>query len=224
MVVGLPRGNLLIDTPPELRMQLIREKIGLIHAVLFTHAHADHLFGLDDVRIFPKYLNRELPVYCEKYVEDRIRQTYDYAFDPIVQDYPAGGVPKLAFKRITTGPFELLGATVVPVRLLHGRFVSLGFRFGGVAYCTDVKEIPPESMALLEGLDVLILDCLRTSPHVAHMNVEEALETVRRLAPRRALLTHVTHELEHEATNRSLPDGVELAYDGLRIPLQDHRS
>ncbi len=116
---------------------------------------------------------------------------------------------------------KLLGAPVQPVRLLHGRYVSLGFRFGNVAYCTDVKEIPPESMALLEGLDVLILDCLRTRPHVAHMNMEEALEAVARLAPRRALLTHITHNLEHDATNRLLPDGVELAYDGLRIPLEE---
>jgi phosphoribosyl 1,2-cyclic phosphate phosphodiesterase len=219
VVVGLPQGNLLIDTPPELRLQLIRERIGLVHAVLFTHAHADHLFGLDDMRIFPRYTGAELPVYCEHYVEQRIRQAFDYAFDPVVQEFPAGGIPKLVFRRIDTEPFGLLGARVLPVRLSHGRYVTLGFRFGDVAYCTDVKEIPPESMARLEGLDVLILDCLRRQPHVAHLNVDEALEVIERLAPRRTLLTHVTHNLEHEATNRSLPDGVELAYDGLRIPL-----
>lgn len=218
-MVGLPRGNLLIDTPPDLRIQLIRERIGLVHAVAFTHAHADHLFGLDDVRTFPQHLDGGLPVYCEDDVEQRIRQAYDYAFDPEVQEYPAGGIPKLVFRRIGTEPFPLLGATLVPVRLLHGRSVTLGFRFGDVAYCTDVKEIPPQSMARLEGLNVLILDCLRRRPHVAHLNVDEALAVIERLAPRRTLLTHATHDLEHEATNRSLPDGVELAYDGLRIPL-----
>lgn len=223
VALGLPKGNLLIDTPPELRIQLVREGIGLVHAVLFTHAHADHLFGLDDLRIFPRYLDAELPIYCEPYVERQIRRAFDYAFDPVVQEFPAGGVPKLAFQTIDSEPFELLGARVVPVRLMHGRYVTLGFRFGDVAYCTDVKEIPPESMARLEGLDVLILDCLRPQPHVAHLCVDEALAVIQRLAPRRTLLTHATHNLEHEATNRALPDGVELAYDGLRISLKGLR-
>jgi len=222
VVLGLPHGNVLIDTPPELRIQLTREKIGLIHAVLFTHAHADHLFGLDDVRIFARYLGRKVPIYCDQRVERTIRRSFAYAFDPAVQGYPAGGIPKLVFRRITTEPFEVLGARVVPVRLLHGRWGVLGFRFGDVAYCTDAKEIPPESMALLKGLDLLILDCLRRESHVTHMNVDEALETVRQLAPRRTLLTHVSHRLEHETTNRGLPPGVQLAYDGLRVPLTLH--
>jgi phosphoribosyl 1,2-cyclic phosphate phosphodiesterase len=219
VVLGLPEGNLLVDTPPELRLQLVRERIGLVHAVLFTHGHADHLFGLDDVRIFSRYLGRSVPIYCEEAVERIIRRSFDYAFDPEVQDYPAGGVPKLQFRRIATEPFAVLGARAVPVRLLHGRFDVLGFRFGDLAYCTDVKAIPPESAALLEGLDVLVLDCLRHEPHVTHMNVEEALATVERLRPKRTLLTHVCHRLEHEATGAALPPGVELAYDGLRIPL-----
>jgi len=220
VVVGLPEGNLLVDTPPELRLQLVRERIGLIHAVLYTHEHADHLFGLDDARIFPLYLGRELPIYCEANVEAVIRCSFGYAFDPAVRDYPAGGVPKLVFRRIDTRPFQVLGARVIPVRLEHGRYQVLGFRWGNVAYCTDVKAIPPESMALLQDLDVLILDCLRHEPHVTHMNMEEALETIRRLTPRRALLTHMSHRLEHEATSRTLPAGVELAYDGLRVPLR----
>jgi phosphoribosyl 1,2-cyclic phosphate phosphodiesterase len=215
----LPQGNLLIDTPPELRVQLVREGIGLIHAVLYTHAHADHLFGLDDLRIFPRYLGHELPVYCEAYVEKTIRRSFGYAFDPATQKYPAGGVPKLVFQRIGAEPFEVLGARAVPVRLLHGRSGVLGFRFGDVAYCTDVKEIPPESMSLLTGLDVLILDALRREPHVTHMSLGEALDAAARLAPKRTFLTHLSHSLEHEATNAELPPGVDLAYDGLRIPL-----
>jgi phosphoribosyl 1,2-cyclic phosphate phosphodiesterase len=197
----------------------VRERIGLVHALLYTHGHADHLFGLDDVRIFPRYLGREMPVYCEERVERAIRRSFDYAFDPVVQHYPAGGIPKLTFRRISTRPFEVLGTRVVPVRLVHGRYDVLGFRFGDVAYCTDVKSIPPESMELLRGLDVLILDCLRHEPHVTHMNVKEALETVRQLAPRQTLLTHMSHNMEHDRTNAELPPGVELAYDGLRVPL-----
>jgi len=219
-VVGLPGGNLLIDTPPELRTQLIRERIGVVHSVVYTHAHADHLFGLDDLRIFPLYLGHELPIYCEEEVETSIRRSFRYAFDPANQSYPAGGVPKLAFRRITTEPFHVLGARVIPIRLTHGRCRVLGFRIGGLAYCTDTKEIPPESMALLSGLDVLILDCLRREAHVTHLSLDEAIDVARRLAPKRTLLTHLCHRLEHEATSEELPSGIDLAYDGLRIPLR----
>lgn len=219
VVLGLPEGNLLIDTPPELRIQFTRERIGVAHGILYTHGHADHLFGLDDVRIFPRYLDHVLPVYCEENVEHIIRRAFSYAFDPEVQAYPAGGIPKLIFRRIGLEPFGALGSVVRPVRLLHGRLPVLGFRVGNIAYCTDVKTIPPESETALGGLDVLILDCLRREPHVTHMNWDEALEAVARLAPRRAIFTHISHRLEHEATSRELPPGVELAYDGLRIPL-----
>jgi phosphoribosyl 1,2-cyclic phosphate phosphodiesterase len=219
VALGLPQGNLLIDSPPELRIQLVREQIGLIHAVLYTHAHADHLFGLDDLRIFPRYLGHDLPVYCEPEVEAAIRQAFAYAFDPATQRFPAGGLPKLTFRPITTEPFSVLGAGVVPLRLGHGRCRVLGFRFGRVAYCTDTKEIPPESMSLLRDLDVLILDCLRREPHVTHLSLGEAIDVARRLAPKRTLLTHVSHRLEHEAITEELPPGIELAYDGLRIPL-----
>ena len=219
VVLGLPEGNLLIDTTPELRVQLNRERIGLIHAVLYTHEHADHLFGLDDLRIFPRYLGHEVPIYCEEHIEQKIRTAFDYAFDPIVRNYPAGGVPRLVFQRITTEPFSVLSTPVIPIRLMHGRLGVLGYRFDGIAYCTDVKHIPPESMALLEGLDVLILDCLRRKPHVTHLNVEEALEVVSRLTPKRTVFTHLCHHLEHESLSRELPPGVELAYDGMTISL-----
>jgi phosphoribosyl 1,2-cyclic phosphate phosphodiesterase len=219
IVLGLPNGNLLIDTPPELRLQLLREQIGLIHAVAYTHAHADHLFGLDDLRIFPQYLGHALPIYCQEHVERAIRRAFAYAFDPINQSYPAGGVPQLVFHSISGEPFDVLGARLVPIRLLHGRHDVLGFRIGDIAYCTDAKEIPAESLARLENLEVLILDCLRAEPHTTHMNLDEALAAVRRLAPRRTLLTHISHRLEHQHTNATLPPGVELAYDGLTVSL-----
>ncbi len=221
VVVGLPEGNVLIDTPPELRIQLIRERIGVIHSVLYTHAHADHLFGLDDLRLFPRYLGHALPIHCTERVEKSIRRSFGYAFDPVVQAFPAGGVPKLAFQRIDSAPFNVLGRPVIPIPLVHGRKGATGFRFGDVAYCTDVKAIPPGSMALLEDLDVLILDCLRLSPHVTHMSLDEAIETARLVSAGRTLLTHVSHQLEFEETNRRLPPGMELAYDGLRITMRD---
>jgi phosphoribosyl 1,2-cyclic phosphate phosphodiesterase len=217
-VLGLPGGNLLVDTPPDLRGQLLREKIGIVHATLFTHDHADHVFGLDDLRLFPYYLGAPMSVYCEEQVETRIRKSFDYAFAPEAQSY-GGGVPQIAFRRITTEPFEVLSQRVIPLRLHHGRFRVLGFRFGNVAYCTDTNGIPKESWPLLAGLDVLILDALRDRPHATHFSLAEAVDVARQLRPKRTLFTHMSHDLEHEATGASLPEGMELAYDGLRIPL-----
>ena len=222
-IVGLPEGNLLIDTPPDLRFQLLREQIGIVHAVLFTHEHADHLFGLDDLRLFPFYLGHSVPLYCEPLVERRIRHSFDYAFADVEQTHQ-GAVPQLEFRTITTEPFNMLGSQIVPVRLRHGpRFDVLGFRFGSVAYCTDCNAIPPESMALLEGLDVLILDALRIRPHVTHLSLDEAIEVARKLAPRRTIFTHMSHDLGHAETNALLPTGMELGYDGMRIPLSSER-
>ena len=220
VVLGLPGGNLLIDTPPDLRMQLLREQIGLIHTVIYTHEHADHLFGLDDLRIFANYLGHDLPVYCTENVESRIRKAYDYAFDDATRHYQAGGLPKLVLQRVGTEPIEILGARITPIPLQHGRYSSLGFRFGNVAYCTDTNGIPEASRELLQGLDVLILDGLRHRPHPTHFSLEEAVETARQLRPRRTLFTHICHDLEHEATNAILPPGMELAYDGLVVPLR----
>lgn len=219
LVLGLPEGVLLVDTPPDVRQQLLRERIGLVHAVLYTHDHVDHVYGLDDLRLMPYHLGHAVPLYCEEQVERRIRKSFDYAFAADVGSYHAGGVPQLAFHRIGTAPFEILGARVVPMRLRHGRFEVLGFRFGNVAYCTDTNGIPPESMPLLEGLDVLVLDALRYKPHPTHFSLDEAVAVARQLKPRRTLFTHISHDLEHAATNTALPADMELAYDGLRIRL-----
>ncbi len=220
LVLGLPEGNLLVDTPPDLRSQLLRERLGIIHAVLYTHEHADHVFGLDDLRLFPFYLGHPVPLYCEEIVEARIRKSFDYAFE-VRPNMHAGGVPQLAFHTIRSHEtFRILGAEVTPIRLNHGpNFRVLGFRFGNVAYCTDTNEIPPSSMALLERLDVLILDALRHRPHSTHFSLAEAIAVAEQLRPRRTIFTHMSHELEHEATNAKLPDGMELAYDGMRVPL-----
>lgn len=218
-IVGLPEGNLLIDTPPDLRNQLLREGIGIVHSVLYTHEHADHIFGLDDLRLFPFRLKAPVPLYCEPQVEKRIRHSYDYAFSTSPQTHP-GAIPKLEPRTIGLGPFDVLGGHVRPLRLLHGpKYEVLGFRFGNVAYCTDTSFIPEESFEVLKGCEVFIVDALRNEPHPTHFHVEAALEAVERVAPKQAYLTHVCHDLEYEATNRLLPSGVELAYDGLQIDL-----
>lgn len=219
-IVGLPQGNLLIDTAPDLRMQLLREQIGIVHAVIYTHEHADHIFGLDDVRLFPFRLNGPVPLYCEPHVEQRIRKSFDYAFSDRVQTHP-GAIPQLEIRELSLQPLSILGATLHPLRLQHGpNYEVLGFRIGNIAYCTDTNLIPEASYSVLEGVEFLILDALRYEPHATHFHVAAALEVIARVQPQRAYLTHVCHELEYEATNASLPAGVELAYDGLRLPLK----
>lgn len=219
VILGLPAGNLLIDTPPDLRFQLLREEIGIVHAVLYTHEHADHLFGLDDLRLFPFYLGHPVPLYCEAHVEQRIRHSFDYAFRNEEATH-AGAVPQLTLHTIDERPFELLGCQITPIRLKHGpRSNVLGFRVGNVAYCTDTNEIPESSWELLTGLDVLILDALRRKPHVTHFSLEQAIEAAQWVAAKRTLFTHMSHDLDHETVNASLPAGMSLAYDGQRIPL-----
>ncbi|QGJ71387.1 MBL fold metallo-hydrolase [Planctomycetales bacterium 10988] len=219
VVCGLPEGNLLIDTPPDLRTQLLREDIRLIHAVAFTHGHADHLHGLDDVRLFPHYTGENLPIYCETEVEDRIRKTFDYAFDPVMQKIPAGGVPKVDLLSIDLKPFQALGATILPIRLKHGRWDTMGFRIGDLAYCTDASAIPEPSFERLKNLEVLILDCLRPNPHPTHFHLEEALEVVERIGAKQTYFTHLSCRMPHAEISKHLPAGVALAYDGLKIPL-----
>jgi phosphoribosyl 1,2-cyclic phosphate phosphodiesterase len=209
VALGLPGGTLLIDTTPDLRTQLLRAEIGRVDAVLYTHDHVDHVYGLDDVRPLCTWAGRSMPVFCEERVERRIRRAFDYAFE--TAPAPGGGIPRLEF--------ELLGARVVPLRLRHGVFDVLGFRFGDLAYCTDTNQIPDETWPLLAGLDTLVLDCLRPARHPTHFSLAEALAVAARVAARRTLLTHMGHELGHAVTSATLPAGVELAYDGLELPL-----
>ena len=217
VALGLPGGTLLVDTTPDLRTQLLRAEIGRVDAVLYTHDHVDHVYGLDDVRPLCTWAGRSMPVFCEERVERRIRRAFDYAFE--TAPAPGGGIPRLEFERITSAPFELLGARVVPLRLRHGVFDVLGFRFGDLAYCTDTNQIPDETWPLLAGLDTLVLDCLRPARHPTHFSLAEALAVAARVAARRTLLTHMGHELGHAVTSATLPAGVELAYDGLELPL-----
>jgi phosphoribosyl 1,2-cyclic phosphate phosphodiesterase len=217
VVLGLPGGTLLVDTTPDLRTQLLRERLGSVDAVLFTHDHVDHVYGLDDIRPICFAAGKPLPVYCEERVERRIRKAFDYAFE--TAPTPGGGVPKVAFERITAAAFDLLGARVVPLPLRHGAFDVLGFRFGSLAYCTDTNEIPAGTWPLLEGVETLILDCLRPSRHPTHFSLDEAVAVAERVAARRTLFVHMAHDIDHAAMSARLPRGVEFAYDGLLVPL-----
>lgn len=219
-IIGLPEGNLLIDTGPDLRFQLLREGIGIVHAVIYTHEHADHLFGLDDLRLFPFYLGHPIPLYCEQPVERRIRRAFDYAFGDETQHTHSGAAPQLTIEELDLSPQHILGGEILPLRLQHGpRFEVLGFRVGNIAYCTDTNHIPGDTMAQLQGLDVLIIDALRWRPHATHFSVEDALGVAEQLKPKRTILTHICHDLGHAETGSRLPPGVEMGYDGMRFPL-----
>lgn len=213
--VRTPAGNILIDTPPELRLQLLRERIKIVHAVLFTHYHADHLFGLDDLRPIARTLGGPVPLYCTGEVEGKIRAAYSYVFAPSADNLPAGMIPKLRFQRITADPFRVLEEQIVPIPMVHGHFDVFGFRIGDVAYCTDVNEIPRTSWPRLEGLQVLILDALRPKPHPAHFGLVQALDVISQFRPKRAYLTHLSHDMDPAVISPRLPANVELAYDGL---------
>ncbi len=218
ILVRAPQGNFLIDTTPELRIQLLRESIDLVHAAVYTHAHADHIYGLDDLRQFGHLLDRDIPLYCEDPVQQQIRQAFAYAFAPLPPNRKRGAIPRFEFKPVTTNPFELLGLSIQPVRLLHGKLPIFGYRFANIAYCTDVRTIPEQSWPLLENLDVLILDALRYREHPTHFNIEQAIEVVEKVRPKKAYFTHIAHDIEHEKASRSLPKNIAFAWDGLRIP------
>jgi phosphoribosyl 1,2-cyclic phosphate phosphodiesterase len=206
----------LIDTTPDFRQQAIREHITRIDAILYTHAHADHILGLDDVRPLSFRHADKIPLYAHDQTAEAMESIFRYIFDA---NYKYGGLARVQMNRIN-GSLELFGACFRPVKIIHGDAEIHGFRFGSAAYLTDFSEIPPESMEELRGLDILFLDALRHRPHPTHSTVENSLRLVDELKPRRAFFTHISHDLPHEETNRKLPDHVRLAHDGLKLEFE----
>lgn len=207
---------ILVDTSPELRMQCLARGIKRVDAVLFTHHHADHVTGLDDLRRFNTLMGKPLNCYAAADTINVLRMMFSYAFVEM-PDY-VSSKPELNLVEIDR-PIVIGEAHVVPIPLMHGDMPVLGFRFGHFAYCTDCSFIPEESFGLLEGLDVLILDGLRHRPHATHFNLTQAIEAARRIGARETYFTHIAHELPHRATNAELPKWMALAYDGQVIEL-----
>jgi len=206
-------AKVLVDTATDLRQQALRAGIDRIDAVIYTHAHADHVLGLDELRIFNFVYRQPIPLYADGETLAALRGMFAYAFDP-----DAIAVPRLT--PIEVGDcFDLLGVRVESIALPHGSGNVRAFRIGDFAYATDCNEIPADAAARLRGLDVLVIDALRHKPHRSHFTVEQALEQVATLQPRQAYLTHLSHELEHAAIQASLPDGVAVAHDELTLEL-----
>ena len=206
--------GVLIDTTPDLRQQALRAKIERVDAILFTHSHADHIMGLDDVRPFNFRQGGEIPIYGSAETIANIRHCFRYIFDA---RYAESAVPRLVTNAFDGAPINLFGLHFTPVRLCHGKGTVYGFRFGNAAYLTDHSDIPESSMEQLHGLDVLFLDALRYKPHPTHSTVDRSVRTVEKLAPRRAFFTHICHDLGHERAESLLPPHIRLAYDGLEI-------
>lgn len=215
-------ATLLIDTPPELRLQLLAAGAARVDAVLYTHEHADHVHGIDDLRIFSLLQRAALPVYGSAATMGFLRGSYRYIFDQSMLPVPGTSRPRLELNVVEPGvPFQAAGVEVMPFAFEHGHSPVLGFRIGRLAYLTDVKAVPAEARPLLQGLDLLVLNALWWRPHPTHLSIPEAIETARALGARRTLLTHLTHETGHADLAGRLPEGIEPAYDGLSLEIPE---
>jgi phosphoribosyl 1,2-cyclic phosphate phosphodiesterase len=206
--------NIVIDTTPDFRAQVLRAGIERLDAIVYTHGHADHIFGLDDVRPFNYHQGGKIPIYASRSTFAIIERVFSYVFDN--RDRKTY-VPQLEVNLIDETPFDVLGLRFTPIQLMHGKDSIFVYRFENVAYLTDHSEIPESSLEKLGGLDVLFLDALRSRPHPTHSTLERSIETARLLRPGRTFFTHMCHDLGHAATEALLPAGVHLAYDGLEI-------
>lgn len=208
--------NVVIDTTPDFRHQAMRNHIDRLDAVLYTHGHADHILGLDDIRPYNLKQKARVPIYASAHTLEILRRTFAYIFDPTPTESSVPGVDLCSIH----GPLNLFGLDIIPIAAKHGPTDVLGFRFGNAAYLTDFSAVPESSRALLRGLDHFVLDALRYVPHPMHSTVDQSLKLVEELKPKHAWFTHICHDLSHAQTNARLPENVRLAYDGLTFEVE----
>ena len=216
VLINNEHGNLLIDTGPDFRQQMLREKVKDLNAVLYTHEHKDHIAGLDDIRAFNYFQKKYMDLYLSDHVEEALRREFAYVFADV--KYP--GIPLINLHRIDSKPFDLMGHHIVPISVSHYLMPVFGFRFGDFCYVTDAKTIQSEEIDKIKGAKVVVFNALRKETHVSHLNLDEALEIIQYLKPERAYLTHLSHQMGlHEEVEKSLPKNVKLAYDGLKLEI-----
>lgn len=211
-------SNIVVDTPPEFRLAAIQHKITRVDSILYTHSHADHIFGLDDVRIFNWIKKGALPLYAESATLKDIDRAFRYCF---IKTQLGGGKPQLTPTEIKPGDvLNLHGVLVTALRVMHGNLPIVGYKFGErAAFITDVSFIPDETMQQLQNLDLLFLDATRIEPHPTHFHLDKAIETAQALAPKQTYFVHLAHDYDHDEVNKTLPKGIQLAYDGLQVEL-----
>ncbi len=206
--------NILIDTGPDLRNQSLRENIKRVDAVLYTHTHADHLHGIDDLRAFCQIQRNQIPLYAKEDAVSHITQKFGYTLrEPMASFWD---LPVLRAETIST-PFKLFGINITPIPVQHGKSLIYGYRIGNMAYMTDVSEIPESSFALLQGLDILLIDCLREAAHPTHINIEQSLAYIGRINAKQSYMIHMTHELEYATLSNKLPKNIFVGFDGLKL-------
>ena len=215
-LITLENGkNILIDTSPDLREQSLRESITKVDAVLFTHAHADHCHGIDDLRAFCQINKIQIPIYGNQEVIDQLTNKFKYA---MIEPRNFWDIPVLK-PNIVTKPFEIFDEKIIPIQIKHGNNNINGYRIGNLGYITDASEISENSMKLLEGIDVLLLDCLRMEPHFTHLSFSESIEIAKIIDAKATYLIHMMHTLKYESLKNMLPEGVYVGYDGLKLQI-----
>ena len=220
-LVSIGSLNILIDAGPDLRQQALLYNINHIDAVLFTHAHADHIGGVDDLRCFNFASKKPIPCFGSAITLEKLRDSFRYIFDPD-PDWRGGMLPQLELNEFSHfQAFEVCGISVLPFALEHGSLTVTGFRIGAMAYATDCKLVPAESLAVLSNLDVLVLDALRDEAHNTHMTISEACSTAQKIAAKRTVFVHMTHSIDFQETSAKLPKQIELAVDGLRLKFSE---
>ncbi|MDR1666225.1 MAG: MBL fold metallo-hydrolase [Bacteroidales bacterium] len=218
VLIRTDSANIVIDAGPDFRQQMLYAGIGRLDAILFTHGHKDHTGGLDDVRAFNYVLQRPMDIYAEKRVQKSLRMEYDYVFTG--KKYP--GIPEIIMHTIDERPFGINGNLIVPIRATHLKLPVLGFRIGNMAYITDANHIPEKEKEKMQHLECFVVNGLRKEAHIAHFSLQEALDLIEELKPRRAFITHISHQMGfHEEVQALLPSHVRLAYDGLEVTVDN---